>query len=177
MSVKHIVLGLLEHAPAHGYRVSERLGRSFGTAFTVEPSRVYAVLAELERDGLVLGHCEIDESRRSRRSCEATAAGRAELRAWLARPGACRTFLRRPLLLRVAVAAATGACLTAKTLRAERAARERLLRNLQAARTGTAVERLLDARLAAHLEVELWLLDRLAGGAPPTLRRAASASR
>jgi DNA-binding PadR family transcriptional regulator len=181
MAVKHVVLGVLAERPQHGYRVHEHLRRAYGGAPALEPSRVYAVLADLERDGLVAGRTMQSASGRMRRVCEITAAGRAALSAWLARHDACRVFLQRPLLLKVALAAYLGQVLDARLLRAERVARERrrrLLRDAVDART-TAPDVLAERRALAHLEVELWLLDRLANEVEKKIspRREGSGSR
>ncbi|HEY8516804.1 MAG TPA: PadR family transcriptional regulator [Candidatus Binatia bacterium] len=193
MSVKHIVLGLLEHGPAHGYRLRERLNRSFLAGRELEPSHVYALLAELARAGLVVAVDEDPPSRRRRRCYALTDAGREVLRRWLVDEPACRAFVARPLLIRVALAAHLGERLDAKLLRAERRARERLVRELRDERRGSTLERLADLRTLAHLadlrtlahlEAELELLgeleafaDAARGERPVSSRPAASGSR
>lgn len=171
MSVKQTVLGLLAAGPAHGYRLCARMNTSFGAMRAIGSSRVYAVLAELEREGLATGRTERDARSGTRRLFELTGRGHAAHRAWLARPMECRGLLRRPLLVKIAVARSLGERVPARTLRAERNARERLLRSLREARGRTAIERLLDERAARHLEVELWLLDEVSvAQSPPPVR-------
>ncbi|MEW6269176.1 MAG: helix-turn-helix transcriptional regulator, partial [Thermodesulfobacteriota bacterium] len=129
---------------------------------SLEPSRIYATLADLERAGLVAPAAEQPAPRRKRRVYELTGAGRTALRDWLARRGACRAFLQRPLLVKAALAAYLGQPLDPKLLRAERSTRERLRRALGDERHATTVERLAGLRRRAHLEAELATLDDLA---------------
>ena len=177
MALDHVLLGLLEQGPAHGYRLCRRIDASFGELRPVQPSRVYARLAALEEQGLVIGRDETDPRRRPRRVFTITERGRAVYRAWLVRPAACTTLLRRPLLVKVALAAHLGERLGYRMVRAESTIRARLLRSLCESPPVTTVERLVRERAVRHLEVELWLLDRLAQETGPRPRQAASRSR
>lgn len=178
MSLAHLVLGLVVRRPDHGYRLHARIGAELGLPELAEPTHVYAALAALERAGLVEGW-EERASGRMRRTFAATDAGRARLATWLGRPCDDRSPLRRPLLLRAAVWLHLGERPEPRTLGAERAARLRRI----GARTCPAqavLANLLRVRERRHLEVELWLLDRLASSEAaetPTPARAVAAVR
>ncbi|MFI9649088.1 PadR family transcriptional regulator [Streptomyces sp. NPDC052040] len=83
MSIRHGLLALLEHGPRSGARLRAEFAARTGEPWAPEPARLRATLAALEGDGLVV---------RERRETEPraryalTAAGRAELRDWYARP-------------------------------------------------------------------------------------------
>jgi len=177
MPLEDLVLGLLAQGPAHGYRLRARLEAELGAQRPLETSHVYAALARLEDHGLAVGRVELDGQGRTRRVFNLTAAGRARHRALLDRPGACWTLLRRPLLLKTALLAVLGEHLGRRSLQAERALRERLLRGLLASPPATEVARLLRDRERRHLEVELWLLDALGRPPAPTTRPPGSGSR
>lgn len=177
MALDQLVLGLLAQGPAHGYRLRARLEEAFGARRPVEASHVYAALAGLERQRLVASRVAHDQQGRTRRVFAITAAGRRQLRAWCDLPTACPTLLRRPLLLKTAIAALLGERLARRSLQAERASRERLLRDLAAVPLPGPIARLLQDRARRHVEVELWLLDVLAGRATPTTRPPGSGSR
>lgn len=78
-SVELVVLGLLVERPGHGYALHARLEERAGDLAHVSPSRVYSILARLERDGLVDGRDE-RTGRRRRRVYTIRGAGRRELR-------------------------------------------------------------------------------------------------
>ena len=78
-SVELVVLGLLVERPAHGYALHARLEERAGDLAHVSPSRVYSILARLERDGLVDGR-EERIGRRRRRVYTIRETGRRELR-------------------------------------------------------------------------------------------------
>lgn len=178
MALAHLVLGVLARGPAHGYRLRRELEAMLGPSHGPEPSRLYAVLRALRDAHLVAARYETVRGR-VRRVHEITPRGRAEHRAWLGRSGGCAAFLRRPLLVKVAVLEhlGAGAGMSPQLVRAERATRERSLDGLRAARDRTLVERLCDERVARHLEVELRLLERLARAGGLSSRPEGSASR
>ncbi len=178
VSLANVLLALLIRGPDHGYRLRARIARELGLPAVREASHVYAALAELERAGLV-ERSEGAVDRRGSRKVVATSAGRAHLSICLA----CRLddgrLLRRPLLLKAAVWSFLGERPSRRMLRAERTACERRLGDLPAPRG--ALAGLLRERALRHLEVERWLLDRLAspeGAADaPSSRPTGSASR
>lgn len=180
VSLANVLLALLARRPDHGYRLRARIAGELGLPSPREPSHVYAALAELERAGLVERRDEI-EARRGCRQLAATSAGRAHLAAWLARRVDDGALLRRPLLMKVAVWSFLGERPGRRALRAERAACERRLGDPGSEPRGV-LGALLRDRARRHLEVERWLLDRLAepegdADATPSSRPTGSASR
>ncbi|MGX4691045.1 PadR family transcriptional regulator [Streptomyces sp. JNUCC 63] len=83
MSIHHGLLALLEDGPRHGSRLRTEFAARTGSARPPGIGRVCAALGRLERDGMV-AHEGVDEAGRVLYAL--TEAGRAELRAWYARP-------------------------------------------------------------------------------------------
>jgi PadR family transcriptional regulator PadR len=73
-----LLLGVLERAPAHGYRVVEALRQRSDGAFDLPEGTVYPALYRLERAGVVGSRWETVSGRR-RRVYSLTRRGRAEL--------------------------------------------------------------------------------------------------
>jgi len=48
------VLGILSSGPVHGYDICRRLGEGIGSIWQLGKSQIYALLAKLEREGLVI---------------------------------------------------------------------------------------------------------------------------
>ncbi len=83
MSIRHGLLALLEDGPRYGSRLrTEFEARTAGT-WPLNIGQVHTTLGRLERDGMVVQDGE-DEAGRVLYAL--TEAGRAELRAWFARP-------------------------------------------------------------------------------------------
>jgi len=160
VSLANVLLALLVRRPDHGYRLRARVVGELGLPAVREASHVYAALAELERAGRVERR-DATPANRGSRQLAATSAGRAHLASWLARRAADATLLRRPLLLKVAVWTFLDERPSRRTLRAERAACERRVGDPAAEPRGLLAGLLRD-RALRHLEVERWLLDRLA---------------
>ncbi len=83
MTVSHVLLGILEDGPAHGYDLKRVHDHRFAGAKPLAYGQVYAALSKLERDGLV----EIAEVRTDggpeRTTYAITDAGRTTLEAWV----------------------------------------------------------------------------------------------
>jgi len=81
-----VVLGRLRSGPAHGYDLARAIGRDVGGVWRLGQSQVYALLARLERDGLV-GHSRQEQDGRPARKVYAiTPAGRRAFGSWVKRP-------------------------------------------------------------------------------------------
>jgi PadR family transcriptional regulator AphA len=81
MSLRHAVLGLLTLAPSNGYELTRRFDESLSNAWSASHSQIYPELAKLEEAGLVE---VVGEGARGSRTYAATAAGREEIRRWVA---------------------------------------------------------------------------------------------
>src|SRR6185437_77642 len=82
------ILGLLQQAPAHGYRVAQRCtpGHDLGLLCPMDQSNVYAVLHDLEPQGLIAGRQESAGARPPRTVFRLSPDGEAALNVWLDAP-------------------------------------------------------------------------------------------
>ncbi|MGC9671257.1 PadR family transcriptional regulator [Planosporangium sp. 12N6] len=166
----HVLLGLLAAGPRHGYELKrahdERLPRAKPLAY----GQVYSTLGRLERDGLVEAAGQDQAGGPERTSYTLTAAGRAELAAWLGSVEPPAPFVSSTLLAKVVVALLVADADAARDyLVAQRQAHLDRLRELTAAKTAPGAD--LGTVIAAdfaivHLDADLrWLrttLERVA---------------
>ncbi len=168
MGLKHVVLAVLVHAPAHGYEVHQRLIETLPVGRPCDSSRVYAILGVLRREGWIEGRPEPLARGRVRTRYRLTEDGVRALRAWLERPRAASTLLRRGFLVRLAYASGLArdeACaLWTRTVRSIERRRERADTSVP---DEAPLARLLRVRELGQLDVELRaareMLDRAAG--------------
>ncbi len=86
MSLPHVLLGLLFDRPSTGYDLSRSLTADVSPLWRAEISQIYPALARLRRAGFVLLRV-LGPRRGPRRNLyRITAAGRRELKRWLAEP-------------------------------------------------------------------------------------------
>ena len=83
MSLRYAALGLLAQQPGSGYDLLRRFDRSIGNFWVATQIQLYSELGKLERDGYIE---IVDTGPRARKVYSATAAGRADLAAWLDQP-------------------------------------------------------------------------------------------
>jgi DNA-binding PadR family transcriptional regulator len=83
MSIRHGLLALLERGPRYGARLRTEFEARTGGAWPLNIGQVYTTLGRLERDGMVVRE-GVDAAGHALYAL--TRAGRAELRAWFARP-------------------------------------------------------------------------------------------
>ena len=83
--LKGAILGLVLERPGHGYDLGARLGARLGPSWAIDPKRLYRMLDQLERAGLISGTVEIDpENPRLQRTVySATELAPDALRMWL----------------------------------------------------------------------------------------------
>lgn len=80
------ILGVLAHSPSHGYDLCRELRKRLGEIWTLRNSHVYALLAGMERDGL-LEHERVDqETRPAKKVYRITDAGRKIFLDWVRSP-------------------------------------------------------------------------------------------
>jgi DNA-binding PadR family transcriptional regulator len=87
--VRYILLGLLLlHGPSYGYDLARTMapGTVLGSVVHVGASHLYALLAHLERDGLICVTLRSQGARPPRRVCALTEAGRAAVLRWMDEP-------------------------------------------------------------------------------------------
>lgn len=85
---RYALLGLLLETPAHGYDLSRRFTPSsaLGDVIHLSPSHLYALLARLERDGLIAGEMQDAGNHPQRRVYRLTDAGREAIERWIDEP-------------------------------------------------------------------------------------------
>lgn len=80
------ILGVLWRSPSHGYDLCRELGDRLGEIWTLRNSHIYALLAGLEKDGLV-HHERVDqETRPTKKVFRITDAGRETFLSWMRSP-------------------------------------------------------------------------------------------
>jgi PadR family transcriptional regulator AphA len=86
MSLPHVLLGLLAEEPRTGYDLAHALEAEIAPVWRAEFSQIYPVLAGLRRAGFVLLRVLGPRHGPRRNLYRVTAAGRRELKRWLAEP-------------------------------------------------------------------------------------------
>lgn len=165
MTVRQSLLTILDRGDCYGSQLRAEYLRRTGVAINV--GQVYSTLERLQRDGLA-EHRGVDDE--GRVLWGATAAGRAEARAWLGE--ASFTERRDEVALRIALALTLPGVDVPRMLAAQRAAVSRALAASEAEdESMDAVARaVVSAARRAHLKADLRFLDEvehLAGQARP----------
>ena len=156
MSLKHVVLAVLTENPAHGYGIHEALAGALPMARPCDSSRVYGILAGLERAGWIRPSWEDVGRGRRRKRHHVEPEGSRALRRWLECPRPGALLLRRALLVQLALLGQGGPWRPAL----ERKLRRRDYLLLRTSGEGR-MARLLRLRELAHLEVEIQALRDL----------------
>jgi DNA-binding PadR family transcriptional regulator len=86
MSLDHAILGFLNYHPYSGYDLKKIFDTSVQHFWPADQSQIYRTLARLTEKGLVEMEKVPQEDRPDRKVYHITAAGRDELRRWLAGP-------------------------------------------------------------------------------------------
>ncbi|MFN2387162.1 MAG: PadR family transcriptional regulator, partial [Thermoanaerobaculia bacterium] len=86
MSLPHVLLGLLADSPRTGYDLARALREELDPLWHAEFSQIYPALARLRRAGFVVLRVLGPRRGPPRNLYRVTAAGRRELRRWLAEP-------------------------------------------------------------------------------------------
>ena len=118
MSVPLTLLGLLEREPSHGYDLKRDYDSYFGRGKPLPYGQVYATLSRLARDGkAIAGPAEHGEGP-DRKRYTITAAGIADVEAWLSEPAPPEPHLQTVLFAKVVALSvddeATSAALAAR---------------------------------------------------------------
>jgi DNA-binding PadR family transcriptional regulator len=83
MSIKFTILGFLSWKPLTGYDLKKLIADSPILPWSGNNNQIYTTLVDLHKSGLVTQEIENQASGPSRKIYTITAAGRAELRAWI----------------------------------------------------------------------------------------------
>ena len=97
---KYAILGALNHMPMSGYDFKKFSDNSITHFWNENYARIYPVLKEMEKEGLVSKETSQTEGRPSKNTYSITAKGRDELNLWLLEPAEER-HLREELLLKI----------------------------------------------------------------------------
>ena len=159
MSVSQTLLGLLEPQPRHGYDLKRAYDEHFGHDRPLHYGQVYATLSRLLKNGLIEESGVEHGGGPDRKRYAITAAGTAEVEAWLAEPSAPEPHLQTELLAKVVLALMLGRPAEAY-LDVQRGAHLRRMRELtEVRRAGPLVDTLLADYGLYHLEADLRWID------------------
>jgi DNA-binding PadR family transcriptional regulator len=171
MSVPLTMLGLLEREPSHGYELKRDYDTYFGRGRPLPFGQVYATLARLARDGMVVAGEAEPGAGPERKRYVITEAGATEVETWLAEPAEPEPHLQTALFTKVVLALMLGRPAD-RYLDAQRSAHLRRMRELTELKQGGG---LLDVFLADyglfHLEADLRWIEMTAARLD-TLKRA-----
>jgi PadR family transcriptional regulator, regulatory protein AphA len=161
------VLGMLCRGPSHGYDLCRELRERLGEVWGLRTSHIYALLAGLEKDGLVR-HDRVDqETRPAKKVFSITDEGRLAFLEWLRSPVMNVRDLRLEFLAKLHFARvdspAAVADLITNQLSICRSSRNRLKSSREQCKTETECAA-LDFRMAMLEASEAWLLRLPAPG-------------
>lgn len=74
-----IILEILDRQPCHGYAIAREIERQSEQVLQLREGSLYPALRVLEKDGLIQGDWEIQNSGPARKIYQLTAAGKTEL--------------------------------------------------------------------------------------------------
>jgi PadR family transcriptional regulator, regulatory protein AphA len=85
-SAEYPVLGILLGGPLHGYEMCRRMGEGTGSIWRLGKSQIYALLAKLERQGLVIHERVGQENLPAKNIFSLTREGGEVVKEWLEQP-------------------------------------------------------------------------------------------
>ncbi len=156
--IRQALLSLLVADSKYGYQLKSEFEDATGTAWVLNIGQVYNTLGRMERDGVITG---LGEDGEGRPLYEITIAGRAELDEWLGEAVERSTSTRDEVIMKVLMAAATGAAPTRDVIAVQRSAAMSLLQLTTTARSSASsvADRLHLERLIMVTNAELQWLD------------------
>jgi DNA-binding PadR family transcriptional regulator len=168
MSVSRTLLGLLESGPSHGYDLKRAHDELFGTGNDrpLAYGQVYATLARLLKNGLVVVEAVEPGEGPERKRYAITDAGITDIDSWLSTPESPREYLQNTLYTKVVLALMSSRS-AESILDAQRSEHLKAMREFnRRKRTGDLADQLICDHALLHLDADLrWLqltADRLA---------------
>lgn len=159
MAIGHVLLGILERGPAHGYDLKRTHDERFPSAKPLAFGQVYAALAKLASDGLVEVAETQQEGGPERTTYAITPAGVETLESWLAATESAGPYPADELVRKTITSLLRGAD-TTTFLQRQRATHLAVMRELvatQAGVTNAAASIAIDHTIS-HLDADLrWL--------------------
>lgn len=176
MSFSHLLLGLLEPSPNHGFALKTAYDARFSRARPLGVGQVYATLARLQRDGLAeLVGIESGDGP-DRRVYAVTPRGVRELSSWLLAPEPPTAYAQSVLFAKTVLALLSGRP-AVEVLAAQRLVHMKRMREVRrSAKGGDLVSRLSADHEIAHLDADLKWIE-LAGKRLGRLAATAQAQR
>jgi DNA-binding PadR family transcriptional regulator len=158
VSVSHTLLGLLETGPRHGYDLKREYDARFSRARPLKYGQIYATLARLQRDRLVMLDAEEAGRGPDRKRYVITEEGATELGRWLSETERPEPYLHSTLFAKVVLALLLDHD-AQSFLDAQKARHMQRMRELtELKRTGDVVDQLLADNALFHLEADLrWI--------------------
>jgi DNA-binding PadR family transcriptional regulator len=104
MSIKYAILGLLNYADMHGYRIKEHIEKNFGHMWSINFGQIYPNLKDLEEEGLInmLEVAPSEDGGPHKKLYSITEKGIVEFSRWLAESPRKPMLIRDPFLLKFA---------------------------------------------------------------------------
>ena len=158
MSVSLTLLGLLDRAPSHGYDLKRHYDRLFGNDRSLSFGQVYATLARLTRDGLIVSQAEPGDGP-ERKSYAITDAGHDQVADWLNEPVEPAPQLQTLLFIKVVLALLLDRDAAGYLVTQRRTHLARMRELTEMKRTGGPAELLLADYGLFHLEADLRWID------------------
>jgi DNA-binding PadR family transcriptional regulator len=157
-SIPNTLLGLLEPGPSHGYELKRAYDARFGQHRPLAFGQVYATLARLQRDGMVMVDGVEPGGGPERKRYAITEHGVSLLDLWLTEPEPPEPHLQSVLFTKVVLALLTDRS-AERFLDAQRARHLERMRELTTQRrSGDLTEVLLADYALFHLEADLrWI--------------------
>ena len=153
----YVILGMLGWRPMSGYEIKSIVDKSTRFFWAVSYGQIYPELRRLSATGLIEGKAS-PQGGRKRNVYRLTAAGRKELRAWLAAEPQVYE-LRDEGLLKLFFAAATDGRSAPATLEAMRRGHERIVEQLKAVEAEGPPAGFPALILTHGVELHEWLAD------------------
>ncbi len=102
MSIKHVLLALIEDEPAHGYELKKRFDETMGSIWPLQQAQIYNNMRLLEEAGQIELDARIEQQNLpDRKAYRMTAAGRQELQSWVNSPVASSRQLKDDFYLKL----------------------------------------------------------------------------
>ncbi len=127
LTIEHALLGFVRHEPLHGYEIHRRLSQTpeLRLIWRIKQSRLYALLARLEEEGLLRASHEPQDGRPPRKVFHLTAAGEDAFGRWLVEPVQLPREMRLEFMLKLYFAGEEGAAVAEELIHAQGAVCER----------------------------------------------------
>ena len=106
LTIEHVLLGLLEQRPMHGYELYQELCvlKGISLIWNIKQGLLYAILAKLEGKGLLVSQLVQGETYPPRNYFQLTESGKSTLHTWIATPVRKARDIRQEFLAKLIVA-------------------------------------------------------------------------